>query len=159
MQFIARENDEATAALIGELGPVVNGLGFALVELDLFRRKGSAQVRLVIANPLAPDGEKPAGIGTDDLSQVHRAVLPRLELALEGRDIYVEVSSPGIGRVIKDGAEFRHYQGRAVKCWLKGADDWKQGILRGSDKETISLETAEGIQKITYETIAKARLV
>ena len=158
MQYKAREIDEAAAALIGELEPVVGGLGFALVELDLFRRKGSAQIRLVITKPLSDGKENPAGIGTDELSMVHRAVLPRLELILEGRDLYIEVSSPGTDRIIKEGAEFRHYTGKTVKCWLKGADDWKLGILRDCSKETITLEMAEGIQKLKYETIAKARL-
>ncbi|MCL1928623.1 MAG: ribosome assembly cofactor RimP [Treponema sp.] len=167
MQYKAREPDEAAAGLIAELEPVVNGLGFSLVELDLFRRKGSAQVRLVITKPMAENKEspdKPAicggknGIGTDELSRVHRAVMPRLELVLEGKDLYIEVSSPGTDRLVKEGAEFRHYTGKAVKCWQTGADHWKQGILRGSDEEKITLETAEGIQTMNYETIAKAKL-
>ena len=147
MQYKARENDEDTAALIREVEPVVGGLGFTLIELNLFRKKGSAQVRLVID-----------GSGTDELSRVHRAVLPRLELALEGRDLYVEVSSPGIDRLIKEGAEFRHHIGKQVKCWQTGGDSWKHGMLRGLDKEKITLETAEGIQTMKYETIAKAKL-
>ena len=150
MQYNAREPDQDTAALIKELEPVVGGLGFSLIEVDLYRRKGSAQVRLVVGGS--------AGIGTDELSRVHKAVLPRLELALEGRDLYVEVSSPGTDRLVKEGAEFCHYTGKAVKCWQVGGDNWKQGILRGSDEEKITLETAEGIQEMKLETIAKARL-
>ncbi|MCL1812906.1 MAG: ribosome assembly cofactor RimP [Treponema sp.] len=150
MQYKAREPDQDTAVIIGELEPVIGGLGFSLVEMDLFRRKGSAQVRLIISCP--------GTIGTDELSRVHRAVLPRLELALEGKDLYIEVSSPGTDRLIKEGAEFRYYTGKAVKCWQTGADNWKQGILRGSDEEKITLETAEGIQTMNYKTIAKAKL-
>jgi ribosome maturation factor RimP len=166
VQYIAREPDEATATLITELEPVITGMGFALVELDLFRRKGSAQIRLVITKPLAASRENPAGqavqgqagIGTDELSRVHRAILPRLEFCLNGRDLYVEVSSPGTDRLIKEGMEFRHYVGQVVKCWQTGADDWKQGTLLGSDETKITLETAEGIQTMSYETIAKAKL-
>jgi ribosome maturation factor RimP len=150
VQYKAREPDQDTAVIIGELEPVLGGLGFSLVEMDLFRRKGSAQVRLIISCP--------GTIGTDELSRVHRAVLPRLELALEGKDLYIEVSSPGTDRLIKEGAEFRYYTGKAVKCWQTGADNWKQGILRGSDEEKITLETAEGIQTMNYKTIAKAKL-
>ena len=150
MQYKAREPDQDTAVIIKELEPVANGLGFCLIEVDLYRKKGSARVRLVIGSS--------AGIGTDQLSMVHRAVLPRLELLLEGRDLYVEVSSPGTDRIIKEGAEFRHYYGNSVKCWLKGADNWKQGILRSSDEKKIMLETAEGIQEMNFINIAKARL-
>ena len=150
MLYKAKEPDEDTVSIISELEPVIGGLGFALVELDLFRRKGSAQVRLIISGP--------GIIGTDELSRIHRAVLPRLELALEGRDLYLEVSSPGTERIIREGAEFRHYTGKLVKCWQTGTDNWKRGILRDSDEKKITLETAEGIQEMNYETIAKAKL-
>jgi len=186
--YKAREPDRDTLALIGELEPVINGLGFALIEISLYRGKntGKAQVRLVVGGgvpqpetagaaglpagashsgtaglPGAAGGPSCAGgpsIGTGELARVHRAVLPRLELALEGRDLYLEVSSPGTDRLIKEGAEFRHYAGRAVKCWLSGADGWKHGLLRGSDQEKILLETGEGIAELRYEQIAKARL-
>jgi ribosome maturation factor RimP len=151
--YKAREPDRDTKALIQELEPVVGGLGFAIVELSLYRRgrkADSAQVRLVINGP--------GNIGTGELSRIHRAVLPRLELALEGKEIYLELSSPGIDRLIKDGAEFRHYTGKTVKCWITGADSWVQGVLRGSEEDKILLETEEGIKKLDYKVIAKARL-
>ena len=168
MQYKARENGRDTEALIRELEPVISGLGFSIVELALYRsgRKSgktstgkSAQIRVVITRKpavLTREGAKPAGIGTDELSKIHRAILPRLEIALEGADLYLEVSSPGTDRVIKEGAEFRHYEGKAIKCWRK--DNWERGVLRSSDEEKITLETAEGIQEMNYETIAKAKL-
>jgi ribosome maturation factor RimP len=156
VQYKAKEPGDADA-LFRELEPVINGLGYALIELSLYRggkKAGiaSAQVRLIIG------GKSGGHIDTTELSLIHRAVLPRLELAMKGADLYLEVSSPGIDRLIKEGAEFRHYSGMAVKCWLKGAEDWKHGILRGSDKEKITMETGEGTIEPTYETIAKARL-
>jgi ribosome maturation factor RimP len=145
--------------LVQELEPVVNGLGFTLVEASLFRMRGkgagNAQVRLVVTGQAEGGG---GGIGTAELSRIHRAVLPRLELALEGRDLYLEVSSPGTNRIIKEGAEFRHYNGRAVKCWLTGADAWERGVLRSSDMEKILLDAGGEIKQVMYETIAKARL-
>jgi ribosome maturation factor RimP len=176
VEYKAKKTDEITAAIIRELQPVVNGLGFALVELSVFRRKTDAQVKLVITKPPGDNKDCSAGIsidsrrfiknqawfisgvGTEELSKVHRSVLPRLELALSGKDLYVEVSSPGTGRIIKEGAEFCHFIGRDVKCWLKNSDDWKQGVLLAADEAKISLEMAEGVQEIKYETIAKAKL-
>jgi ribosome maturation factor RimP len=161
LQYKTRELGDV-AGLFGELEPVINGLGYALIEMSLYRggkRAGtaSAQVRLIIGG-IQSGGQANGNIGTTELSQIHRAVLPRLELALEGADLYLEVSSPGINRLIKEGAEFRHYNGMAVKCWLKGAEDWKYGVLRGSDEDKILLETGEGIEELHYETIAKAKL-
>jgi ribosome maturation factor RimP len=160
MQYKAKEPDRDTAALITELEPIVNGLGCGLVELALYRSRkkagvSGAQVRLVVTkSPLS--AEDSGGIGTAELSRLHRALLPRLELALDGADLYLEVSSPGTDRIIKDGAEFRHYSGKAVKCWQ--TDAWLHGVLRGSDTEKITLETADGIRELKYETIAKAKL-
>jgi ribosome maturation factor RimP len=162
MRYKTRERDKDTEALAGDLEPVIAGLGFALVELDLFRSKkqSSAQVKLVITRQTV-DGDTQANsgsIGTGELSKVHRAIIPRLELAFEGADLYVEVSSPGTDRVIKEGAEFRHFTGRAVKCYRTDTSDWYSGILRSSDSERILLDTKEGITELKYGIIAKAKL-
>jgi len=162
MQYKTREPDRDTAVLIGELEPVCTGMGFALVELSLYRSaNNNARIRVVVTSlpaKKAVNAGTGSGIGTAELSRLHRALLPRLELSLEGRDIYVEVSSPGTDRLIKNGEEFRHYTGKAVRCWLSGASEWERGILRSSDTEKIMLETAEGIIEMKYETIAKAKL-
>ena len=158
MQYKAKEPDRDTEALRNELEPVIAGLLFVLVELSFYRSgKGNARLRLIVTRTASESGsEEAAGIGTEDLSRIHRAVLPRLELALPNVELYLEVSSPGTDRLIKEGSEFRCFTGKAIKCWCK--DKWEQGILRGSDKDKIMLETAQGIQEMKYETIAKARL-
>jgi ribosome maturation factor RimP len=162
MRYKVTTADKTAGALRDDVEPVVSGLGFVLVELDLYRTKKSARVRLVAA-PAPPL----TAIGTEDLARLHRAVLPRLELALGGdssgekpgaADIYVEVSSPGLDRLIRDGEEFRCYPGRRIRCYLTGASDWLRGTLRGSDGEKILLSTEEGTVEVTYEHIAKARL-
>jgi ribosome maturation factor RimP len=155
MLYKARETDKSTEALAGELEPLVNGMGFALVELDLYRngKRGTVQLRLVITRQ-ANSGN----IGTEDLSRVHRAIIPRLELAFEGADLSVEVSSPGTDRVIKEGAEFRHFTGKAIKCYRTDTSDWFGGILQSSDSEKILLDTKEGITELKYGIIAKAKL-
>jgi ribosome maturation factor RimP len=85
-------------------------------------------------------------------------VLPRLELAFSGQEIYLEVSSPGIDRLIRDGSEFAHYKGRGIRCYRTDISDWSSGILLSSDKEGIVLRNREGELSIPYSLIAKARL-
>jgi ribosome maturation factor RimP len=155
MQYKTRERDRDTKALAEDLEPVITGLGFAMVNLDLFRSKKrrSVQVKLVITRP--PGG---GNTGTRELSRVHGAIIPRLELAFEGADLSVEVSSPGTDRVIKEGVEFRHFTGRAVKCYRTDTSDWYSGILHSSDEEKILLDTKEGITELKYDIIAKAKL-
>jgi ribosome maturation factor RimP len=146
MKFTPRQVD----TLYDSLEPVVKGLGLSLIELTQSRRKNSVQIRVVVY--------KPGVIGVNDCSRVHHALLPRLELAFPGIDVYTEVSSPGIDRAIKDGAEFAHYIGRGVKCYRTDISDWTGGILRSADEKSLTLEGKDGTLTISYEVIAKAKL-
>ena len=143
------ENTEA-ASLRQPLEEVVGGLGFRLIELAVSRHRGSVQVRAVIYNGSA--------IGTDDCSKVHRAITPRLELAFGGSDIYLEVSSPGIDRLIKDTAEFAYYKGRGVRCYCTDISEWTAGILESADEKGIVLKTNKGAERLEFDIIAKAKL-
>jgi ribosome maturation factor RimP len=121
----------------------------ALVELVVSRHR-STQVRVVVY--------KPGIIGIDDCSKVHHAILPRLELAFPGEDLFVEVSSPGIDRVIKDGAEFPLWLGRGISCYLTDRSEWAGGLLRRAGEKGIELEGKAGLLELDFSLIAKARL-
>jgi ribosome maturation factor RimP len=146
MRFTPPEPD----SLYDSLEPVVQGLGMSLIELTRFRQKNGVQVRIVVY--------KPGAISIEDCSRVHHALLPRLELAFPGLDIYVEVSSPGIDRVIRDGSEFVHYIGRGIKCYRTDISDWTGGVLLSADDRRLTLKGKDGLMNISYEIIAKAKL-
>jgi ribosome maturation factor RimP len=152
MLYRAKKDSVELARLRETVEPVAAGLGCALVELTLSRHRGSCQVRAVIT------GTDNAGtVGTNELGRLHKALLPRLELAL-GSDISVELSSPGIGRVVKEGAEFTYFVGRPVRCYLGETSDWVTGILKARDENKIILESGDGEIELEYERIAKAIL-
>lgn len=147
------------------LEPVAKGLGMAVLDLSVCRRKGrggnpgNVQVRVALY--------KAGKMGLDDCSRFHKAILPRMELAFPGSDVYLEVSSPGIGRLIKDGSEMALFTGRVIKCYCAqtpgaeiAANDsgWIKGALKGSDENGITLETENGEIVLKYEAIAKAKL-
>ncbi|MDR2376733.1 MAG: ribosome assembly cofactor RimP [Treponema sp.] len=136
--------------LADALEPVARGLKLSLIEITVSRHRGSTQVRIVVYK----DGD----ISLDDCSAFHRAALPRLELAFSGQDLYVEVSSPGIDRLIRDGGEFRHYTGRRIRCYRIDTSDWFSGRLVSSDENGIVLEKDGERCPLSYEIIAKARL-
>jgi len=143
---------DADEALCQSLEPVIRGMGMSLLELSVYRARnsGNVQVKAVVYRE---------GItGVDDCSRVHRGILPRLELAFPERDIYLEVSSPGIDRLIKDGSEFVHYIGRGVKCYRTDISDWTAGILQSTDEKGIVLQADGAETALPYEIIAKARL-
>jgi ribosome maturation factor RimP len=142
----------ADEALFQSLDPVIRGMGMSLIELSVYRGKtsGNVQVKAVVY--------KEGITGVDDCSRVHRGILPRLELAFPERDIYLEVSSPGIDRLIKDGSEFVHYVGKGVKCYRTDISDWTAGILLASDAGGVTLRVKEQEVVLPYDIIAKAKL-
>jgi len=148
MRNTGSENQDVS--LRRSLETVLDGLKFSLIELVVSKHRGSVQVKAVIYN-----GES---IGTDDCTKAHRAVMPRLELAFPEQDVYLEVSSPGIDRLIKDGAEFAFYKGRKVKCFRTDITEWTAGILESADENGIVIKTKEGTVRLEFDIIAKAKL-
>ena len=152
MKFKGKEEPAETASLRQSLEAVLNGLKYSLIELVVSKHRGSVQVKVVIYNGMS------AGIGTDDCVKVHRAIIPRLELIFENQDVYLEVSSPGIERSIKEGNEFKFYTGKMVRCYRTDVTEWTAGFLESADEEGITLKTKEGTEKLKYDIIAKAKL-
>ncbi|MDR1466787.1 MAG: ribosome assembly cofactor RimP [Treponema sp.] len=148
LRFIPRESDP----LFDSLEEVVNGLGMSLVDLVVSRHKKSVQIHATI--------DKKGIVSVGDCSRVHRAIIPRLDLAFSN-DYSVEVSSPGINRNIKNGAELVHYLGRGIRCYCSDVSDWVVGVLLAVDKEGIVIAKKDALvepKKISYDVIAKAKL-
>ena len=150
MQKAFNDTEKDVLSVKEPVQAVLKGLGFVLIELSVSMHKGSVQIRVVIYNG------KP--IGTDDCSKVHRAIMPRLELACPQKDIYLEVSSPGTDRLIKDSSEFAHYLGRGVRCYRTDITEWTAGILESAGKEGITINKNGVVCSLLFEIIAKAKL-
>ncbi|MDR2245351.1 MAG: ribosome assembly cofactor RimP [Treponema sp.] len=146
MRYTPREADP----VFDLLEAIIRGLGMTLIELIVSEHWGSVQIRTVV--------DKSGSVGTDDCSRVHRTIVPRLELAFPGRDLSLEVSSPGINRLIKNGAEFPFYLGRGIRCYRTDISDWIGGILLTADSGGITLKGKDGVAALPYGIIAKARL-
>jgi ribosome maturation factor RimP len=125
-------------------------MDMSLVDMSVSRHKGSVQIRIIVY--------KSGNLGVNECSKVHHAVLPRLELQFPGQDLYVEVSSPGIDRNIKDASEFVHYLGRGIKCYRTDISDWSAGILESADEKGLVLKKGDDKMNVSYEIIAKAKL-
>jgi len=158
MRYTERERDtqDPDGQLFFSLEPLIRGLGMSLIELNVFRMKarggksGGVQVKAVVYR------EEVTGV--EDCTKAHRSILPRLELAFPGQDVYLEVSSPGIDRLIKDGSEFVHYISRGINCYRTDISDWTAGILLAADDKKIVLMGKGEEISLPYEIIAKARL-
>jgi ribosome maturation factor RimP len=122
----------------------------SLLEYSVSRLRGSVQVRLVVY--------KKDGIGVVDCSRVHRAIQPRLELAYTDQDVFIEVASPGVDRLIKDASEFVVFIGRGVRCYRTDTSDWSAGVVAEASEKRLVLRDSSGLTEIPYGVIAKAKL-
>ena len=137
-----------------ECAPLVEALGYFLVELNILNHKSGVRIYAVIA---AKDSARE--IGVDDCSKVHHALLPRLEALLGTDDTYMELTSPGMERNIKNAAEFVFFIGREVRVWDKNISDWVGGKITAADDKSVTLEK-DGTEQIFYfENIAKAKFI
>ena len=127
------------------LSPVVEGLGFSIVELNAVNRQDGLHIALVIYSP--------AGVAVSDCERVHRLAQARMEVAGNIRDVYFEVSSPGLDRPLKTDRDFEKYKGELVEVSLykaeKGASKY-EGALVGKQDGKIIIEDAKG-QPIMFE--------
>ncbi len=128
----------------------VQGLGFRVADISSRRSRGGLNVYVVLA--------KPGGVTLDDCSLVHNTVLPRLEMEYPETDIRLEVSSPGIHRVIKWADELPAYIGMEVSVLPENSETWVHGILRDIQGPRAKLETNNGNREFEIDSIRKAKL-
>lgn len=139
----------------GKCAPLVEELGFVLVDLKIIPSKTTTKISAVIASK-DPD----ANLGVNDCAKVHRVLLPKLEELLGTEDTMMELTSPGIEHNLKNAAEFTVFTGRKVRVWDKETSDWLGGTIKSADDKSVTLETENGTNiTVSYENIAKAKFI
>ena len=138
-----------------ECAPLVEGLGYHLIELKIVPAKTITKILAVIA-PKEPD----KNISVNDCSRVHHALLPRLEALLGTDNTSMELTSPGIDRNVKNAAEFSLFAGRSVRVWSKTISDWIGGKIVSADETALTMETEKGeTVTVPYGEMAKAKFI
>lgn len=135
------------AEMVREL---VHSMGYHLLEFSHQPVKGRVHVHCVLHAD---------SMDVDRLSDVHRALQPRLEELL-GDNMRLEFSSAGLGRTLKSFHELPAFVGERVDVLAAGEDRWFSGTIEAADAETVTLSRAEQDETMTYtaETIQKIRL-
>lgn len=126
-------------------------LGYELVDLEISNR--GKLLRLFI--------DKPNGVNIDDCVLVSNQ-LGNL-LAVENDIDYdrLEVSSPGLDRVLKKHTDFERFTGERASIKLRVPVEMRKnflGILRGLESESLLIECDGVVHKIALSNIDKARL-
>lgn len=135
--------------------PITAAEGMELVDLEYRREQGGWVVRLYI--------DKPGGVRLDDCQEVSGQFGARLDVEdLIPHRYRLEVSSPGLDRVLRKPADFERFAGRAVRIETDPPVDGRRrfrGRLEGVREGRVLLTTDEGKQiDLAIGQIARARL-
>jgi len=129
----------------------VTQLGYEMVDLEVSNR--GKLLRLFI--------DKPDGVNIDDCVLVSNQVGNLLSVEHEIDYDRLEVSSPGLDRVLKKDADFVRFTGQRAQVKVRMPIEGRKnfiGLLKGLDQDDLLLEV-EGVQlKIPLANIDKARL-
>lgn len=136
------------------LGPVVSERGYELWELEYLPRAGGGLLRLYI--------DSPQGISVEDCERVSRAVSAALDSADPIPGQYtLEVSSPGLDRVLRTPAHFERFAGERVRVEMarpiEGRKRFSGQLVAASGRE-ITLDVDGGRVTLPIGDIHKARL-
>jgi len=134
--------------------PLIEQEGGELVDLQ-WRKEGPQWVlRLFL--------DKPAGITLDDCAYFSDRVGATLDEGDKISKSYVlEVSSPGLDRVIKKDKDFVKFAGKAVKLRLKLPESGQRrfsGVLQGLNEGKVMILVGEDMKAFARENIDELRL-
>jgi len=144
--------------LIARFEPELHGLGYELVDVEFEPGPGGGTLRFYIDLP--PETEK--GIDAEDCAKASHALLDSIEAddPLPG-DYSIEVSSPGLDRVLRTREHFARFVDHRVKVELAAARDGRKrftGMLRRTDGESIEMDVDNFSVSIRLAEIQRARL-
>ena len=130
----------------------VTGLGYELVDIEQSPR--GRVLRLFI--------DKPDGVDVEDCALVSNQLSQVLTVENVDYD-RLEVSSPGLDRVLKKLADFERFVGSQINLRLrlptKNGQRNFNGVLQSVQNGIISLTTDTGDMELNLGNIDKARLV
>lgn len=149
-----------SARLEQVLETTVSGLGLELVDFELSNR--ARFLRLFIERPGATPADALSGITIEDCERVTRQ-LQRV-LPVEGIDYErLEVSSPGLDRVLKKPADFAKYAGHQAELRLRlpvaGRRKFTGRLRGGAAPGQVAIEVEGQALAFPLADVERARLV
>ena len=140
--------------LLALIETTVVGLGYELVDIELSPR--GRTIRVFIDAPA-----KEQGVDVDDCAKVSNQLSRVLEV--ENVDFYrLEISSPGLDRVVKKAVDFERFAGQDIQMKLRIPVNGRrnfQGELLGHKDGKVGLRLEKEEIELELNNIEKARLV
>jgi ribosome maturation factor RimP len=136
------------------LETTVVGLGYELVDIEMSPR--GRTIRIFIDLP-----GKENGVDVDDCALVSNQLSRLLDVENVDYD-RLEISSPGLDRVVKKAEDFARFAGQDIQIKLRipqGGRRNFQGELIGLTDGKVSLRLEKDDVELEFTNIEKARLV
>ena len=130
--------------------PVLRDYGLELVELEWHARRPRSVLRVFV--------DKPGGVAVGDCERVSREVGDLIDVEGLIEDAYdLEVSSPGLDRLLRSDREFRWAVGKLVRLWQTGGLETR-GRLADVTAERLVVERDGERVELPRGSVTKARL-
>ncbi|MDI3257266.1 MAG: ribosome maturation factor RimP [Kyrpidia sp.] len=144
-------------AVVEELArPIVEGEGLELVDVEYVKEGANWFLRVFIDRP-------EGGVDIDDCSRVSERLSDRLdEVDPIPNSYFLEVSSPGVERPLKNIDALRRAVGQTVSVTTYEPIDGRrafQGVLTGVDEDELLVKDGDITWNIPYRAVASARTV
>ncbi len=134
-----------------KLETAVNGLGFELVDMEM--SAGGKLLRVFI--------DKSGGINVGDCALVSNHLTHMFAVENIGYE-RLEVSSPGLDRVLKKHSDFERFAGEKAQIKVRMPVSGQRnfvGVLRGISGGFLQLEVDGRVLSLELANLEKARLV
>ena len=133
------------------LDATVSGLGYELVECERSGKTGLLRIFV----------DKAGGISVDDCARISQHLSQ--VLTVEGVDYgRLEISSPGLDRILRTEHDFARFSGRQVRLKLRVAVNGQRnfaGELRGALSGKLQLESDGKLLLFELGNLDKVRLI
>ena len=132
----------------------VVGLGYELVDVEMSPR--GRTIRVFIDLP-----GKESGVDVDDCARVYNQLSRLLDVENVDYD-RLEISSPGLDRVVKKPEDFERFVGHDIQIKLRMPQGGRrnfQGELTGLTDGKVGLRLEKDAVELEFNNIDRARLV
>ena len=147
---------QAPAKLLNLIGPVVAGLGYELAGVEHLPQGHHSLLRVYIDNS---DG----GVTVSDCEKVSRQISAVFDVEDPITGHYLlEVSSPGLDRLLFNEQDYERFTGREIKVQLATPLDGRRKMtakLLGIAAGLITVEFEGETKQFSFDDVEKARLV
>lgn len=140
------------------VAPVIADMGLSLFAVKIIGEGGSRNVQIMAEEPATKN------LGVDKCAEISRSVSALLDVEdiIEGA-YRLEVSSPGIDRLLLTPAHFEEYKGHEARLEsdtpIETGQKKFKGILQGIENDIVKINTEQGEAEIPFSNLIKAKLV